>query len=319
MALCNATTNRGTLCTFRAKPGQDKCGRHTIVDAEDRCRIRLSNRQPCSRERHNARGECSYHETIRINAERYRRMYKQYPVFRQNLQDMMLGRGYPDDASLRRLTAYMANAMLIEGITYEDAVRRFTQPTTELAAVAQDKQNVHTTRINKQTADGLDFLFSHKVHPHQNTLREFAVMIVGRGMGKEESLTLLTDMAKWYTKTQCREEDDYLYKRTIDHLWAYITSIEDQATQTELESRLIEECTESINMCCDGHISRLVNVLIGFTDLEPPVPVGELLQQKMSQISQIENLEERMQQARIVFAELNVSSDDAGPWLEALA
>jgi len=307
------------MCTFQAKPGEDKCGRHMIVDAEDRCRIRLKNGQQCSRERHNVRGECSYHETIRINAERYRRIYNQYLVIRQNLQDMMLERGYPDDASLRRLTMYMANAMMIEGISYEDAIRQFTQPTTELAAVAQDKQNVHTTRINKQTADGLDFLFRHAVHAEQNTLREFAVMIVCRGMGQEECITLLSDMAKWYTKTQCREEGDSLYKRTIDHLWAYITSIEDQATQTELETRLIEECTESINMCCDGHISRLVNVLIGFTDLNPTVPVGELLQQKMSQISQIENVEERMQQARIVFAELNVSPDDAGPWLEALA
>jgi hypothetical protein len=39
------------------------------------------------------------------------------------------------------------------------------------------------------------------------------------------------------------------------------------------------------SVCTQGHVARLSNVMIGFDDaFVPPVPVGEILQQKMAAI-----------------------------------
>jgi hypothetical protein len=126
-------------------------------------------------------------------------------------------------------------------------------------------------------------------------------------------------MDMWYKKTWCREIDDYLYRRVLDHAWAAIKTrpIEEQHT---LIIRLQQECAESFGMCCDGHINRIVNAFVGFIDnISPPVPVGEILQQKMAQISELEDVEERILRATAVFHELDIGADQAGPWLEALA
>jgi hypothetical protein len=117
----------------------------------------------------------------------------------------------------------------------------------------------------------------------------------------------------------CRDENDYLYRRLLDHAWAAIKSRPREEEMT-LILRLQQECAESCGMCCDGHINRIINVFVGFIDnMSPPVPIGEILQEKMSRISEIEDLEQRIIEATSVFFELNITAEQAGPWLEALA
>ena len=72
-------------------------------------------------------------------------------------------------------------------------------------------------------------------------------------------------------------------------------------------------------MCCDGHMSRLCNILVGFDDaFKPPVSTREVLQNRMSAIAALElETEEKIKQATDVLNELKIPEDQRGAWLEA--
>jgi hypothetical protein len=84
--------------------------------------------------------------------------------------------------------------------------------------------------------------------------------------------------------------------------------------------RLWEECEEAVGMCCEGHLARLANVLVGFDEaFKPPVPVGEILQQKMADIAQMKlSPKLKLQKAIAVMDELAIPIADRAPWLEAM-
>jgi hypothetical protein len=72
-------------------------------------------------------------------------------------------------------------------------------------------------------------------------------------------------------------------------------------------------------MCCDGHLSRLCNVLVGFIeDIKTEVPVGELLQQKMSAIAAMDaDTDRKRREALTVFEELRIPLAERDAWIEA--
>jgi hypothetical protein len=126
-------------------------------------------------------------------------------------------------------------------------------------------------------------------------------------------------MQKWYDTAQCYTPNDWMYRKVLDALWYRIKMVEELKIRHELHKRLQQECAESFAMCCEGHIGRLANVLVGFDDsFKPQVPVGIILQNKMAIISQIENAEERLKQAKELMAELKVPDDQAVAWIEAV-
>jgi hypothetical protein len=72
-------------------------------------------------------------------------------------------------------------------------------------------------------------------------------------------------------------------------------------------------------MCCEGHLSRLVNVMAGFDDaFKPPVSLGEALQSKMAAIA-ASGAADAVEQAKAYMAELGLTAAEQAPWLEALA
>jgi hypothetical protein len=75
-------------------------------------------------------------------------------------------------------------------------------------------------------------------------------------------------------------------------------------------------------MCCDGHLSRLINVLVGFDDaFAPPVSQGELVQNRIAAIAALADVspDERVRQANAFFDEIAYPVPDRAAWLEVLA
>lgn len=184
-----------------------------------------------------------------------------------------------------------------------------TQTRSELHRLAEDTQNVHTGPVNKQTRQNEEILLSTPVPQNPKTMEEIVAIL------KKPKVSL--DMLKWYTTKSCRTPDDYLYRRLLDALWVRIKASSDR---DELVKRLIEEATESRKMCCEGHISRLCNVLVGFDDsFKPIVSTGELLQQKIAAIAEKDiSVEYKVGEAWAVFEELGIPMDDRTAWVEAL-
>jgi hypothetical protein len=185
------------------------------------------------------------------------------------------------------------------------------KPTTDLQRIARDTQNVHTKEVTKQMNEGTKYLVEIPVPEDQDTLAEMEIAWMNKKTTQLKRV--MADVKKWYKKNSCVEANDYLYKRMLDGLWVRVKN------DDELVQRLWEEALESVGMCCQGHLSRLTNVLVGFTDeVKAEIPVGELLQHKMAAIANKDvSVDSKVAEAQSVLAELKVPMEQYSAWLEA--
>jgi hypothetical protein len=185
---------------------------------------------------------------------------------------------------------------------------------TELERLALDNQNVHTPEVNKQTSDAMDYLLNVEVPDAHFTVAELDQAWSNKHAGSRKRV--IKDIKKWYCTAFCISDNDWLYKRMLDGLWI---RIQEHQHKAELIERLWEEASESVEMCCQGHLSRLANVLVGFTEeVKAVVPLGEILQQKISAIASKEiGVEYKVGEAWEVFDELNVPMEERNAWIEA--
>jgi len=193
-------------------------------------------------------------------------------------------------------------------------------PPIGLAALARDGQNVHTRVVTDQTNAATEKLLAVKVPETQQTEKTLAIVWLGRiGVSYGTFLRTAMDINRWFNTKDCRVADDNLYRKLLRGLVAHITAETDDERKHELYRRLWEECYESVGMCCEGHISRLCNVLVGFDDaFKPPVPFSELLQNKMAAIAKMNiSDDEKVRQAKEFFDEHKVPEEDRVAWLEA--
>ena len=191
----------------------------------------------------------------------------------------------------------------------------------ELQRLAGDAQNVHTTAVTRQTNTSVDKLLAVNVPGTQQTERQLTLawFSLPKPPGFNEYLRVATDVNRWFLTNTCRAENDNLYRKLLRGLVALIERQEGE-TRTELYKRLWEECKEATGMCCEGHISRLCNVMVGFDEsFQPPVSLGEILQSKMSAIASLMDVptETKITHANAVFDELGVPAAERVAWLEA--
>lgn len=188
-----------------------------------------------------------------------------------------------------------------------------------LARFAADRQNVHTAAVTRQTNAGEAKLLAAKTDGKGVGLRILRVFAT-RGGYLHDVLRVMNDIDTWYSQRTCREPGDRLYGRMLEGLWALIEQ-QPEEQRKELRQRLWEEASESVGMCCEGHISRLVNVMSGFDDaFKPRQSEGEILQAKMAELAGMDIPDaDKLDQARAFMGTLAMDAAAQAPWLEALA
>lgn len=189
-----------------------------------------------------------------------------------------------------------------------------------LARFANDKQNVHTEPITKQLNDGMSILLAIEVPREQkSTMYEIGCEFQKMEKDRHQVDGVLRDMLMWWNMTSVMKTNDLLYRKLLRGLWWTIKNTKDKETQKELTNRLWEECLDSVKMCAQGHLARLTNVMIGYDEsIKAPVPVGEILQAKLSAIQASDaEWEEQVCQAKAVLVELEIPADQHMVWLEA--
>ena len=199
-------------------------------------------------------------------------------------------------------------------------------PTQRLAALSQDTQNVHTPEVNSQTNKSVMKLleiYNKECHGRAYRSPEWsAAKWLTYGLGSWEDVRLtVDDMVAWYNKGTCVDKNDRFYKKLLDGLYFYIYHVEDAETKKELYKRLFQECRESVGMCCQGHVSRLCNVLVGFDDaFKPPLSASEILQTEIPKIASSDLSDaEKIKQATELFDRINLAADKREEWLAAIA
>ncbi len=191
---------------------------------------------------------------------------------------------------------------------------------TALARLVNDRENVHTTFVTTQTNENIKRIMDIKTDEYQNTL----IRISSNWFRLYPTITfhqfvqVINDVMYWFSKSLCKSENDWLYHRLLTKLVTYISHSQ---YKDELYKRLYEECTDSIGKCCEGHISRLCNVLAGFDAeivTQPEISLNELIQMKLGAISQSDiTTEQKIEQANTFFNEHNVPQEDRQVWLDA--
>jgi hypothetical protein len=190
------------------------------------------------------------------------------------------------------------------------------------AQLAHDGQNVHTPEITKQMKDSLDILLAVEVPVTQvDTCREILASWVSQGRPQVEMNTVYTDLVTWWNRALVYKPNDKLYKKCLRGLWFTIKSYKGEV-RAELEKRLWDECRDAAipySVCTQGHMARLSNVMVGFDDaFVPPIPVGEILQQKMAAISAMDiEYEKQIEMAEEVLADLKIPHEEHKNWLAA--
>jgi hypothetical protein len=190
-----------------------------------------------------------------------------------------------------------------------------------LQVLAHDQQNVHTREVSEQTNASTRKLLEVVVPLQQKTEQTLVLAwyALPSAPPHHKILRVAVDMNKWFNTETCRQQGDKLYKHLLRGLVAYISQVHDSETKQELWKRAYQECDEAVGMCCEGHLTRLCNVLVGFDEaFQPPVPFSEILQNKMAAISVMDvSTEEKIQQATTFFNEYAVPMDQRQAWLDA--
>jgi len=204
---------------------------------------------------------------------------------------------------------------------YRNLIMQLDNPTTQaqtLGAIASDRQNVHTRAVTYQTNEGMKKILAAQV-PYEaftltKVLRWFVAIYKFRKMSV--FLTMMQDMATWYDQETCRADGDWLYRKVLDGVCVLI---EQSEHKDALIMRLYEEAKEANGLCCDGHITRLINVFVGFdTIFETPISKNEMIQNRMSAIAMREDsVEAKILAANAEFDELGVPKEERQEWLEA--
>ena len=186
-----------------------------------------------------------------------------------------------------------------------------------LEAFAHDAQNVHRSDVSEQTNKAVEFLLKIKPPKKPDTEREITLAWLAKPSRQiHEYLVVMSDVHLWYHTQTCKTAGDRLYFKLLRNLVCYIKQSEHK---DELWERLWQECLDSVGMCCEGHISRLCNVLVGFVEgLSPQVSLGELTQQKMAAIAGQDIPEDdKRRLANEFFDQHGVVEGERVAWLEA--
>jgi hypothetical protein len=195
---------------------------------------------------------------------------------------------------------------------------RIAGPVENLGKIANDSQSVHSVSATRSTNDGIFILEKQEVPSGQKTLDE-----IREAWSKKFNPTqvdrLIQDMKDWGSRPQVMDKKKNIYKSVLRGLWAKIKSFNDAELKAELVKRLFEECSEALGMCADGHVGRLVNVLIGFDEqFKSNISPKEYFQNNMALIAKSEvPLAFKIDQAKKLMDEVDIPQEERDAWLEA--
>lgn len=314
---CSAILVNGQRCKSFAAEGATICARHARVAENARLR----------RER--------VAEENRIINERSQTFINDGIEWRLCLQ-LLLGEWREQQISSRLFWQISQKVTEAQGSTYQElddfynqirfmTVLPYQQPegpqpaTNDLQRIATDTQNVHTKEVSSQTQKMTDILLRQVVPEGQKTLQMIIVKFSKycKIDSMIELLTVIADMNVWYEKPTCIKEGDALYRHMLN---AVVAKIEASPLKKDLYKRAYEEAIESVGMCCQGHLSRLVNIFSGFdSEFSSPTSNKHLLQDKMAQIAATDSsIEEKVASAQETLAELDIPREEWNTWIEAL-
>jgi hypothetical protein len=191
-------------------------------------------------------------------------------------------------------------------------------PNENMAAFAQDRQNVHTTAAVKQV--------KHNI----NIIRQIFVPEEYRWNAKKISKTFkeivyecdLTPKGNWqFASYYCNNATIYdlepgIFGIMTDGVWQYIRDSEDKGCLVKI---LKTEFEDNIGMCAQGNLSRVCNILSGYLPgIGQSESISTILGREFPKLMQMEVEADRVREGQRILRENNVPEAEWETWLEPL-
>lgn len=186
----------------------------------------------------------------------------------------------------------------------------------ELQNFANDNQNVHTSLVVQKVKDTITKILKIQVplEYQTDTLKTLGEIILDCKLSKRAASTM--------TLHYCGDGDIYnmgmgIYANVLNSIWQYIKTSEHSE---DLKKILRNEMEDNIGMCAQGNISRICNILSGYLDglVVDTRSQNEIIGYKMVELMDIEDIRERLIQAREFLNEQKVPREQWKDWLEPL-
>jgi len=314
---CSAILTKGTRCkTFADEDGL--CRRHNEVKRKAAAQLERRREEDRLIEQRAAayiNGDIAWRLAIQLLLLEWRDALVTARVFWQVSEKVTLGQG----STIAEMENFYEQIRFMRILPFEQIEAETIKPMSELQKLATDTQNVHTKEVSSFTEKLTSLLLAQNVPEDQRTLQR----IVGKFSKlckidrMKDLLEVLNDINMWYEKSTCITHGDWLYKKLLD---AAVCKIEASEFKNALYKRAYEEAKESVGMCCQGHLSRIINIFSGFdSEFTSPVSAKELLQEKISSIAASDaSYEDKIKEANIAFVELNIPKQEWSAWIDAL-
>lgn len=189
-------------------------------------------------------------------------------------------------------------------------------PLGELGQFAHDNQNVHKSVTVTMVKEVVDRVLKipvpdrYKYTAGNCTPGEILCHV-----------PMSSETACWFVKKYTTHEDIYefgpgIYAKVMDAVWQYIRNSPDKK---DLSNILGMELLDSVNMCAQGNLTRICNVLAGYLEGVNTETQGEQLQRRMAKLMELENPEDRIREGKNILIELAVPTAEHDSWIEALS
>jgi len=200
-----------------------------------------------------------------------------------------------------------------------DAARGHADVNNNIRDFASDNQNVHTTITVKQTQDVIRKVLSIPVPTdyswNPDVCSQTPAEIICACKLKQQAV--LQMMMKYTSSEPIYDMENGIYGKTLDAVWQFIKNSDDKEC---LIKTLKTELEDNIGMCAQGNLSRLANVLAGYVDgITPPKSLIDILGEEFSNLSQINDVEKRIDMGANILRQYGVPISEWEAWLEPIA
>lgn len=191
-------------------------------------------------------------------------------------------------------------------------------PNNNIAAFVNDNQNVHTQIIVKQTSDIIAIIRKNIVPPEyqwNNTKcsKTPADIITLCELSPDAAFQM---MSKYCSAETIYDLEEGIYGKTLDSVWQFILKSDDKDSLIQI---LKQEMEDNVGMCTQGNLSRLCNIVAGYMEgIRLEESPAEILGREFPRIREIENEEERLNEAKKLLAETTLPPSQWDDWLAAL-
>ena len=177
----------------------------------------------------------------------------------------------------------------------------------------KDEQNVHTKEVVNpvlSTANKM-IILGKKIPASQDTFKEVVYECKLSDAARKQMCLM------YYSDESIYNLESPTYKLVLDGVWSFVLQQSDE-TKKDILFRMSQELEDNIGMCPQGNLSRLVNILSGFTDEVPAMEYKESIQDVISKLSKLEDVNYRINEAKKALQDYKIPEQEWIYWLEAL-